>query len=490
MFRILEIFKCMNKKSINIFYLFFVFLQVMFSETYGQDYIKIDRLSFNTRQFSEMSPAFYQDGIVFCSNRKENLFIVTYNENNNFMYNLYWDETKKGGLHLSGAQKFSDNLNTRFNEGAVTFDSAQKVIYFTRTKDIIDKFGNVTVADSNTGIFTARKAGNDWTSIQPFPYNPDSANAGFPSLSPDGKSLYFSSDQAGGYGGYDIYVSELKNGRWQKPRNLGDKINTPKNEVSPFFHHSGRLYFASRGHRGKGGLDIFYSDKIDGKWKDPVDLSAPYNSKADDFGMIVNAAMDTGFFTSNRDGSDDIFEFYSTLPTFTSCKEQQKNDYCYVFYEPGSLDQDTTTFRYEWDLGDGTKIRGLEADHCFKGPGDYVIKLNVIDTLTGEIYFNQASYDLTVEDIEQPYITTVDTCSVNEKVRFDGLKTYLKNFDIDNYYWDFNDGTRGEDSITYHTFNRPGVYSVQLGVTSKTTGRKEKPKKECVTRKIYVIKNE
>ena len=82
------------------------------------------------------------------------------------------------------------------------------------------------------------------------------------------------------------------------------------------------------------------------------------------------------------------------------------------FYEPGSVDLDTTTLQYEWDLGDGTKIRDLQADHCFKGPGDYVIKLNVIDTLTGEIYFNQASYDLKVEDIQQPYITTVDTCSV------------------------------------------------------------------------------
>ena len=153
MFLISEIFKCMNKRIAKIFYLLFILLSGVLPEVNGQDYINIERLPFNTRQFSEMAPAFYQDGIVFCSNRKENLFIVTYNENNSFLYNLYWAKTKKGGFLFSGAEKFSDNLTTRFNEGAVTFDSAQKVIYFTRTKDIVDKFGNVTVADSNTGIY-------------------------------------------------------------------------------------------------------------------------------------------------------------------------------------------------------------------------------------------------------------------------------------------------------------------------------------------------
>ena len=168
---------------------------------------------------------------------------------------------------------------------------------------------------------------------------------------------------------------------------------------------------------------------------------------------------------------------------------QQEDNYCYEIYETGSIDLDTTTFEYEWDLGDGARVRGLSAYHCFDGPGTYIIKLNVIDTLTGDIYFEEASYRLPVERIEQPFITVVDTGIINEEIRMDGLQTNLKDFEIDGYYWDFGDGVRTSNSIVRHSYRRPGEYTIQLGVTSdQQTGEGTLPGKKCITRNIVILR--
>ncbi len=102
---------------------------------------------------------------------------------------------------------------------------------------------------------------------------------------------------------------------------------------------------------------------------------------------------------------------YSSIPTFTDCKPQEENEYCYVFYEPNNNELDTTVLAYEWDLGDGTKIRKLKAEHCYSKTGNYLVQLNVVDLLTNQVALNQASDSFLVEDIEQPYITASDTVS-------------------------------------------------------------------------------
>ena len=220
-----------------------------------------------------------------------------------------------------------------------------------------------------------------------------------PAVSRDGKTLYFASDMPGGYGGYDLYSVRYSGGTWTRPENLGPVINTSGNEVFPYIHPDGRLFFSSDEHKSIGKLDIFYSKSIGNKWQAPFHLKPPFNSPKDDFGLIADDKFESGYFTSNRGRTDDIYEFQALLPTFESCEEVKENNYCFVFYEERENNLDSTSLRYEWDLGDGTRVRGLEADHCFKGPGLYPVNLNVIDTLTGDIYFSEASYDFLLEDI-------------------------------------------------------------------------------------------
>ena len=153
------------------------------------------------------------------------------------------------------------------------------------------------------------------------------------------------------------------------------------------------------------------------------------------------------------------------LPNFEFCQEIQENNYCFTFFVEGTMDLDSTTLKYQWDLGDGTKVRGLEADHCFKGPGTYSILLNVIDTLTGEVFFNEATYEFLLENIEQPYIIAPDSARVEQEITFDGTESFIKEFEISQYIWNFGDGNKKTGSTVTHTYLKPGEYEVNLGLT-------------------------
>jgi hypothetical protein len=281
----------------------------------------------------------------------------------------------------------------------------------------------------------------------------------------------------GGFGGVDLYVSVKDRGKWGKPENLGPEINTKGDEVFPFIHRSGRLYFSSDEHEGLGRLDIFYADKINGKWNKPIALEAPINSRYDDFGLIIDAFIKSGLFCSNRNSSDDIYSFVHLFPIFEDIKRMEENNFCYEFFEKGSINTDSLQLDYEWNFGDGTKKRGLEVEHCFKKPGDYSVQLNVIDGLTGDVYFNEATYDLPIEKIEQVYINCKDTVTVGETIKLDGYQTNLKNFEIGVCYWDFGDGKRGKGIETKHIYSAAGVYIVQLGVVSVEDAKGNKRKK-------------
>jgi hypothetical protein len=465
--------------------LYIVLISPMGLSIVAQPYYEAKRLSFNTPS-AELAPAFYKNGIVFCSDRKRDILPSYIDTRNNFFTNLYQVEQKKPGKFDNPAL-LAKELTTYLHEGPSCFSRNENTIYFTRTMNVSFNKRNRQREDTTLGIFSAEMVNGSWTNITPFRYNGTDFNTGYPCISDDGSRLFFCSNSHVGLGGYDIYVSVWENGHWGQPQNLGPNVNTSKNEVFPFLHQSGRLYFASRGQKPKDDLDIFYTVNLGGVWQKPVPLEEPYNSSQDDYGLIMNATMDTGYFVSNRDGSADIFMTHSTLPAFYGCKQQEENDYCYVFYEPNNNELDTTAFAYEWDLGDGTVIRKLKAEHCFSKPGTYLVQLNVVDKLTKQVALNQARDSFLVEDIEQPFITAFDTIGVNKDLNLTGQKTFLKNFNISGYYWDFGDGYKADGMGTSHSYHYPGTYEIRLGVTDNGGDPKGPVNKKCSTRRIVVI---
>lgn len=259
----------------------------------------------------EFSPVFYKNGIAFISTRYEGLLNEV--EDTRIQLNtmsIYRSERDAEGV-LQPPYPMGGGLVSSFHEGPVSFNQTAETIYFTRnnTSKPTDKNGLVKLK-----IYEGSKTGETWGDIKELPFNVDGYNTAHPSLSVDGDKLYYASDREDGFGGMDLYVVEKVGEEWGTPRNLGPSVNTSGNEAFPFIHADGTLYFASTGHGGEGGLDIFYAIEDDnGTWGSLRNLGAPFNTENDDFGFIVDRDNRNGYFSSNRlggRGNDDIYSFY------------------------------------------------------------------------------------------------------------------------------------------------------------------------------------
>ncbi len=438
----------------------------------------------SSRKYDEAAPVMLGNKMVYVSNRPVSGPRTGTDMNNNTFFKIVESEkTDDGGWKPQ--RMFDESLNTSFHDGPVSFNEKGDYMVFSRCFDTKTSAREV----SKFGLYFADKQDEVWGNIQEFEFNERTANTIEPTFNKDATLMYFSSDRAGGFGGYDLYVTRFQNGKWSVPENLGPRINTIENELYPFLHSTGRLYFSSEGHDNRlAGYDIFYSEMYNGKWITPIRLGTPFNSGANDYTYYVDDAFETGFFTSNKRGSKDIYTFTSTIPGFEVCQQQKPDNYCFVFFEENTVEIDTNLYLYEWNMGDKTKVREIEATHCFAGPGTYVVSLNVIDKLTKEVLFNQAEYELAIEKIIQAFITCPDQIKINEDIQFNGLESYLKNVVPGEYYWDFGDGTKGVGASILKRYLIPGTYTIKLGIIEDNP-EAEVPGKFCSFKTIVVTEN-
>ena len=422
---------------------------------------------FSSRKYDEFSPVYYKNGIVFCTNRSPNLFLNYSSSQNKRQFKIYYiDTTRKVNSRRAGL--FSKNLKTKLNDGPVTFNSRGDTIYYSRNLDLTNKLSKISSPRNKLGIFSAVLVDGKWTKIREFRYNNEMYNITSPCLSPDGKRLFFASDKPGGFGGSDLYYCKWQDSYWGEPVNLGPVINTTGNESYPFINASGDLFFSSDGHPGLGGKDIFFSHFSDTSWLAPVHLDPPVNSKFDDFGIVTDTLFNEGFFSSNRKKSIDIYHFKTNYPQIFYGRIQRENQYCFIFNDNGSIVIDTGKLEYKWSLGDGKSSDKAVVNHCFKGPGNYDIKLDIIDRATGKLFFSKLSYKLEIRDIEQPYINSSNMAVKGDIMEFDGLKSYLPGYKILTYSWNFGDGNRSTGESVKHTYQKKGEYLVNLALTLKS----------------------
>lgn len=224
----------------------------------------------------------------------------------------------------SKPQPLPATINSATNEGACVFDSKFETLYFTRC-------GKAKKEKMVCEIYHSKRTGESWSEAEMLPFfqkeEGDSSEAvtfGHPALSADDKIMVFAADaSAGGQGDRDLWMSKYdeEKQRWGKPTNLD--FNTAGKEVYPFIHNDGTLYFASTGHMGMGGLDIFMAESQgEGKWGNVTNMRSPINSSGDDFHIIFEKENEKGYFTSNREdgkGSDDIYSFILPALKFTLC---------------------------------------------------------------------------------------------------------------------------------------------------------------------------
>lgn len=202
-----------------------------------------------------------------------------------------------------------DNLNTRWHDGPASITNDGNTMYygsesfnekeFTKDKAKNSKFGKIY-------LYKATKEGDKWANSKPLPFNNKEYDVRNPSISKDGKTLYFSSNMPGGFGGEDIWKVSVNGDEYGTPENLGAKVNTEANESFPFITDDNILFFSSNGKTGFGGLDVFKMDL--NKGSEAMNVGEPVNTSKDDFAFTYNTTKKVGFFSSNRDGNDDIFK--------------------------------------------------------------------------------------------------------------------------------------------------------------------------------------
>ena len=221
-----------------------------------------------------------------------------------------------GELIPSNPVRYDANVNSKFHEATPVFTKDGNTMYFTRNNYLDGKKGKDANKVTLLKIYKATLVNNRWTNVTELPFNSNNFSTAHPALSSDEQTLYFASDRPGTIGQSDLYkVAINSNGTYGEPINLGVEINTEGRETFPFVTKDNQLYFASDGHPGLGGLDVF-TTKInnDGSFGEVENDGAEVNSPKDDFGYYRDSEINKGFFSSNRDGglgSDDIYRFTS-----------------------------------------------------------------------------------------------------------------------------------------------------------------------------------
>lgn len=266
---------------------------------------------------SDYGSAYFGNKVVFASARDTGgLGAKKHAWTNEGFTNLFSADMGDEGA-LIKANRFGNNLNSKYHEASPVFTKDGKRVYFTRNNFLDGKKGRDADKTVLIKIYTATLEGDKWTNITELPFNSNNYSVAHPALSKDEKTLFFSSNMTGSVGQSDIYKVEIKgNGTYGNPENLGKVINTEGRETFPYISSDNELYFASDGHPGLGGLDIFVSKLEDnGTYKEVNNVGEPLNSPKDDFSFVINNTTRLGYVTSNREGGvggDDIYKFRET----------------------------------------------------------------------------------------------------------------------------------------------------------------------------------
>lgn len=263
---------------------------------------------------SDYGPSIFKNYLIFTSSRDREVGIKRKSTwSNEAFLDIYKTEIFSDGT-LGEPTIIGDPITSKFHEGSSSYDAMTDQLYFTRTGYYEDELSYDDDGITNIEIFTSRydEDQDKWLEIKTFPYNNDAYSVAQPSISADGKILYFVSDMPGGLGGSDIYKCLWNDGMWSEPINLGRPVNTEGNEKNPYIDKDGVLYFASKGHVGLGGLDIFYAEVDKEGFSEPINMGYPVNTRFDDFSFTFTDDTKMSFYlSSNREGGvgeDDIYK--------------------------------------------------------------------------------------------------------------------------------------------------------------------------------------
>ncbi len=269
-----------------------------------QEQFKLTNNFNHNTEYSETSPAFFKQDIVYASTKRNaSRDLISFDSKKNRGYDMFVKTSKKKSNNGFKSNKLGIMLSTRDHDSNAAFNADGTVVYFTRTNNKISSIYKSVQNPSN----------GKWSKPEKVTLQGQAYNMANPSLSPDEKTLYFSSNMPGSVGGTDIYQVSISGNHhgYSRPKNLV-QVNTKGNDTYPFIDKKGNLYFSSDGYAGSGGYDI-YKASIESNFENVSNLGAPINSEHDDVCFIIDSTTNTGYFASNRSKSIDIFSFEANL---------------------------------------------------------------------------------------------------------------------------------------------------------------------------------
>jgi len=310
------------------------------------------------------------------------------------------------------------NINTKYHEGTVSFSPDGNTMYFSRESFYEKVYERDSITKYKISVLNLYKSINQegqWSEAEALSLNGDSYSVKNPSVSADGKTLYFASDKTGGYGNFDIYSAPIdENGSVGDATNLGQKLNTEGQEMFPFISANNTLYFSSNGHLGLGGLDVFFAKIVDGKVGPIRNVGIPVNGNADDFAFSINEETEEGFVSSNREGgvgSDDIYSIKKIQPIcdvlVSVTVKDHKTGLILVGAAVSIQDADGNIF--------GTKTSNTE------GVVEYIIECNIDTKLVGSKIDYESGFTLVAGTSEEEVsadllLTPIDEIILANKV--------------------------------------------------------------------------
>ncbi|MCW3103815.1 MAG: hypothetical protein JWO09_2255 [Bacteroidetes bacterium] len=456
----------MRKKSVLILVIAFLQFNGQAQDSLREFRNRFDVLPLELNSaFSEISPFVAGKTLYFSANRRQPGAITysTPSQEGNF-YDVFSAE-KIDSIHFS-KPAVSKKWSSLFNDGPLCINEQGNAALITSNQKDYGFVIKDPKEQQQLKLFYASSGGREWSQPQLLPFCKGPYSYCHGTFAGNGDAIIFASDQPGGFGGMDLYISERVNNEWSTPRNLGNKINSASNELFPFVCKNGELYFSSDRPGGAGGLDVYSMVMKDSLTAQVKPLEDPLNSASDDFGIWVDGEGASGYLSSNRNEGkqDDLFYFYKILPDFEK-EIKPKTRFCYTFFEEASAAAlDTSGLEYEWDFGNGKKLKGLEVQHCFDKPGTYPVQLNIVDRSSGELFMNDVSYDFVVEEPKQINIICPDTVAAGSPTAMDASTSLIAGYTIKKYYWTFDDGWYSLGMRARHKYLNTGLHKLKLGV--------------------------
>lgn len=239
-----------------------------------------------------------------------------------------YEAPAEGQSDIGTPKRMKGMVNSKYHEAILTFSPSADTIYFTRNNFYNGKAGRDQHGTMLLKTYFAKTDGKKWSAVKELNFNDKEYSAGHPTLLDGGNRMIFVSDMPGTTGGTDLYMVERNGAEWGSPVNLGTKINSLGNEMFPWVDGNGNLFFASNGHEGMGGLDIYFCARKGDDWAAPKNLGYPINSPRDDFSLTLLENGVSGFLSSNREGgkgNDDIYGFTATRTIMVDVVDAETN---------------------------------------------------------------------------------------------------------------------------------------------------------------------